>query len=77
MFSERSMVRVSLAYEMLTQSRTHRDEYADLVGEVQEVSGDDALVFFPACFAPDHTSREAWINVSRLSPAAERMPRYA
>lgn len=57
------MVYVSLAYDMDTRAQTKRDEYAEQIGEVQELAENDALVFTPA------TSKEAWISRSRLSPA--------
>lgn len=65
----RDMVYVSLAYDMDTRAQTKRDEYSEQIGEVQELSENDALVFIHARFAADDVSKEAWISRSRLSPA--------
>lgn len=63
------MAYVSLAYDMDTRAQTKRDEYSEQIGEVQELSEGDALVFIPARFAANGDSKEAWISRSRLSPA--------
>lgn len=63
------MVYVRLAYDMDTRAQTKRDAYSEQIGEVQELSEGDALVFIPARFAADDVSKEAWISRSRLSPA--------
>lgn len=68
-FKVGDMVYVSLAYDMDTCTQSMRDEYAEQIGEVEELSECDALVFIPARFAADCIDKTAWISRSRLSPA--------